>query len=137
VITNEGDKLKTNIPECLREPLMKAAHTLFNSDEATFEDLTPAQQKLWNTDKPDQIYRFLMGEPDMIPEFRFNWIMVPSARLKVSVTLTQFSDSTRDTSISQTNIIPTHSNTTITPEFKTSGATMTTTLMATKNLATA
>jgi hypothetical protein len=35
-----SDKLKTNIPERFRKPLIKAAHALLHSDDATFEDLT-------------------------------------------------------------------------------------------------
>ena len=43
---------------------------------ATFEELTPSEQKLWNSFETDQIYRLLTGEPDTVPEFRFNWYTV-------------------------------------------------------------
>ncbi len=35
---------------------------LLSRDEATFEELTPSEQKLWNSFETDQIYRLLTGE---------------------------------------------------------------------------
>jgi hypothetical protein len=64
------------MPECFCEPLMKVAYKLPSRDEATFEELTPSEQKLWNSFKTDQIYRLLTGESDTVPEFRFNWYTV-------------------------------------------------------------
>ncbi len=55
---------------------MKVAYKLLFRDEATFEELTPPEQKLWNSFETDQIYRLLTGEPDTVPEFRFNWYTV-------------------------------------------------------------
>ncbi len=60
------------MPERFREPLMKVAYKLLSRDEATFEELTPSEQKLWNSFETDQIYRLLTGEADTVPEFRFN-----------------------------------------------------------------
>jgi hypothetical protein len=70
-------KLKTGIAESLSEPLMKIAQQLLISDKATFEQLTPTEQKLWTTFKTADIYRFLTGEEVTVPEFQYNWTSVP------------------------------------------------------------
>jgi hypothetical protein len=66
----------SNVPECFREPLMKVAYKRLSRDEATFEELTTSEQKLWNSFETDQIYRLLTGESDTVPEFGFNWYTV-------------------------------------------------------------
>ncbi len=75
-INSTQEKCHSNVPECFREPLMKVAYKLLSRDEATFEELTPSEQKLWNSFETDQIYRLLTGEADTVPEFRFNWYIV-------------------------------------------------------------
>jgi len=70
-------KLKTGIAESLREPLMKIAQHLLISDKNTFEQLTPEEQKLWTMFETSDIYRFLTGEEDTVPEFQYNWTTVP------------------------------------------------------------
>jgi hypothetical protein len=67
-------KLKTGIAESLREPLMKIAQQLLISDKRTFDQLTPTEQKLWTNFETADIYRFLTGEEDTVPEFQYNWI---------------------------------------------------------------
>jgi len=52
---------------------MKVAYKLLSRDEATFEELPPSEQKLWTSFKTDHINHLLTGEPDTVPEFRFNW----------------------------------------------------------------
>ncbi len=75
-INSTQARCHSNVPERFREPLMKVAYKLLSRDEATFEELTPSEQKLWNSFETDQIYRLLTGEPDTVPEFRFNWYTV-------------------------------------------------------------
>jgi len=70
-------KLKTGIAESLREPLMKIAQHLLISDKNTFEQLTPADKQLWTKFETSDIYRFLTGEEDTIPDFQYNWTTVP------------------------------------------------------------
>jgi hypothetical protein len=70
-------KLKTDIADCLREPLMKIAQKLLISDTATFEQLTTTEQNLWTKFKTVDIYRFLTGEEDTVPEFQYNWTSIP------------------------------------------------------------
>ncbi len=75
-IISAQERCHSNVPERFREPLMKVAYKLLSRDEATFEELTPMEKKLWNSFETDQIYRLLTGEPDTVPEFRFNWYTV-------------------------------------------------------------
>jgi hypothetical protein len=76
-IKSVDTKLKTGIAESLREPLMKIAQQLLISDKPTFDQLTPREQKLWTTFETADIYRFLTGEEDTVPEFQYNWTTVP------------------------------------------------------------
>ncbi len=73
------ERCHSNVPECFREPLMKVAYKLLSRDEATFEELTPSEQKLWTSFKTDQICLLLTGEPDTVPEFMFNWYTIDTA----------------------------------------------------------
>jgi hypothetical protein len=75
-INSTKDRCHSTVPECFRKPLMKVAYKLLSRDEATFEELTPSEQTLWTSFETDQIYRLLTGEPDTVPEFRFNWFTV-------------------------------------------------------------
>jgi hypothetical protein len=56
---------------------MRIAQKLLISDKATFEQLTTTEQNLWTRFKTADIYRFLTGEEDTVPEFQYNWISVP------------------------------------------------------------
>ena len=76
-IKSVDTKLKTGIAESLREPLMRIAQHLLISDKNTFEQLTPEDKKLWTTFETSDIYRFLTGEEDTVPEFQYNWTTVP------------------------------------------------------------
>jgi hypothetical protein len=51
---------------------MKVAYKLLSSDEATFKELTPQEEKLWSEFETDDIYRFLTGKPDTVPEFQWH-----------------------------------------------------------------
>jgi hypothetical protein len=73
------ERCHSNVPECFREPLMKVAYKLLSRDEATFEVLTPSEQKLLTSFETDQICQLLTGEPDTVPEFRFNWYTIDIA----------------------------------------------------------
>jgi hypothetical protein len=76
-IKSVDTKLKTGIAERLREPLMRIAQHLLISDKNTFEQLTPKEKQLWTTFETADIYRFLTGEEDTVPEFQYNWTNVP------------------------------------------------------------
>ena len=55
---------------------MKIAQKLLISVKATFEQLTPTEKQLWTKFETADIYRFLTGEEDTIPEFQYNWTSV-------------------------------------------------------------
>jgi hypothetical protein len=76
-IKSVDTKSKTGITESLREPLMKIAQQLLISDKNTFDQLTPTEQQHWTTFETTDIYRFLTGEEDTVPEFQYNWTSVP------------------------------------------------------------
>jgi hypothetical protein len=56
---------------------MKIAQHLLISDKNTFEQLTPEEKQLWTKFETADIYRFLTGEEDTVPEFQYNWTTVP------------------------------------------------------------
>ncbi len=76
-IKSVDTKLKTGIAESLHEPLMKIAQKLLISDKSTLEQLTTSEQNLWTTFESADIYRFLTGEEDTVPEFQYNWTSIP------------------------------------------------------------
>jgi hypothetical protein len=56
---------------------MKIGQYLLISDKNTFEQLTPTEKQLWTTFETAEIYRFLTGEENTVPEFQYNWTTVP------------------------------------------------------------
>jgi hypothetical protein len=58
------------------------ANKLLGRQNLSFNQLTTPEQKLWNLFEKSDIYKFLTGETDTIPEFRHNWITC-SAKPKV------------------------------------------------------
>ncbi len=76
-IKSMDNKLKTGIAESLRNPLMKIAQKLLISDKATFEQLTSTEKQLWTKFETADIYRFLTGEEDTVPEFQYNRTSIP------------------------------------------------------------
>jgi hypothetical protein len=87
-VTNNQNLINTNddislINETLREPLLHIANKLLGRQNLNFDQLTPPEQKLWNLFENSDIYEFLTGEKDTLPEFRHNWITC-SAKPKVT-----------------------------------------------------
>ena len=80
------------INEELRVPLLHIANKLLGRQNLNFDQLTPPEQKLWNLFENSDIYEFLTGEKDTIPEFRHNWITC-SAKPKVTFDYQGFLDS--------------------------------------------
>ncbi len=76
-IKSVDTKLKTGMAESLREPIMPIAQKLLISDKATFEQLTSTEKQLRTEFETADIYRFLTGEEDTVPEFQYNWTSVP------------------------------------------------------------
>ena len=80
---NYNTELSINaISEDLRSYLMSIARKLLISDTDNFHELTPEEQQIWNSFPTSEIYEFLTGLPDEVPEFRYDWITTsPSAKL--------------------------------------------------------
>jgi hypothetical protein len=74
------------INEKLRVPLLHIANKLLGRQNLNFDQLTPSEQKLWNFFENSDIYEFLIGEKDPIPEFRHNWITCITCSAKPKVT---------------------------------------------------
>jgi hypothetical protein len=77
-LINNSDNEIFLINEKLREPLLHIANKLLGRQNLNFEQLTPPEQKLGNLFENSDIYKFLTGERDTIPEFRHNWIGSPA-----------------------------------------------------------
>jgi hypothetical protein len=45
-----------------------------NSQHSKLEDLSLEEQILWKSFDNGEIYEFITGEPDTLPEFQYNWI---------------------------------------------------------------
>jgi hypothetical protein len=50
------------------------ANKLLDRQNLNFDELTTPEQNLWNLFEKSDIYEFLTGETDTIPEFPHNWI---------------------------------------------------------------
>ncbi len=72
------------IAEGLREPLLNVANKLLGRQCLNFNQLTASEQELWNKFKTSDIYEFLTGESDTVPEFCHNWFSF-SATPKVNI----------------------------------------------------
>ncbi len=58
----------------LRAPLLTIANKLLGRQRLNFNQLTSPEQQLWNLFEKSDIYEFLTGEKDTIPEFCHNWL---------------------------------------------------------------
>ncbi len=77
ILINDGDadlNIICLIKESLRHSLLSVASKLLSSKHCQLEDLSTDEQDLWNSFDNTEIYEFLTGESDTIPEFQFNWI---------------------------------------------------------------
>ncbi len=83
LIKNRADLVNISaIKEELRTSLLSIASQLLKSEHTRLHHLSDAEQQLWNSFEKADIYEFLTGKKDTIPEFQFNWISpeVPAIR---------------------------------------------------------
>jgi hypothetical protein len=66
-IKSGGDIFLIN--EALREPLMHIANKLLGRQRLNFEQLTSPEQELWSLFEKSDIFEFLTGQKDMVPQF--------------------------------------------------------------------
>ena len=62
------------IKEALKDRLVSIASRLLNSQHSKLEDLSEEDQILWKNFDNSDIYEFITGEKDTLPEFPYNWI---------------------------------------------------------------
>jgi hypothetical protein len=53
-------------------PLSTISDKLLGKQNLAFEQSTLLEQQLWKLFETNEIYKFLMGETNTIPEFHFN-----------------------------------------------------------------
>jgi hypothetical protein len=66
-INSDGEIFLIN--EALREPLMHIANKLLGRQRLNFEQLTPPEQELWSLFEKSDIFEFLTGHKDTVPQF--------------------------------------------------------------------
>jgi hypothetical protein len=72
---NDADPIKISaIKEGLRLKLTSIASKLLSSDDFHFCHLSEEEQHLWRQFDKEEIYKFITGEEDTLPEFQYNWI---------------------------------------------------------------
>jgi len=81
--TNPSDEIFL-INESLPEPLLNVANKLLGRQLLNFKQLTPFEEKLWKKFGTSDIYKFLTGKRDTVPEFCSNWLTF-SASPKVTI----------------------------------------------------
>ena len=59
----------STIKEALRQSLLSVASKLLSKQHITVDQLSKEEQDLWNSYDNSDIYEFLTGEKDTIPEF--------------------------------------------------------------------
>jgi hypothetical protein len=62
------------IKEVFRQQLTSIASKLLSSEHSKLEDLSLEEKNLWKSFDNSDIYEFITGEPDTLPEFQYNWI---------------------------------------------------------------
>ncbi len=62
------------IKESLRSQLTSIASKLLSSQHTKLEDLSVEEQNLWKQFDNSDIYEFITGKQDTLPEFQYNWI---------------------------------------------------------------
>ena len=71
----DADPIKISaIKEELRLKLTSIASKLLSSEDFHFSQLSEEEQHLWQQFDKEEIYQFITGEEDTLPEFQYNWI---------------------------------------------------------------
>jgi hypothetical protein len=68
------------------QTIVNIANKLLGRQHLNFDQLTPPEQELWNNFEKSDIYKFLTGERDTVPEFCNNWLTF-SAKPKVNINI--------------------------------------------------
>ncbi len=73
-VFNQNDEINSDgeiflISEMLRKPLMHIANKLLGRQRLNFEQLTTPEQQLWSLLEKSDIFEFLTGQTDTVPQF--------------------------------------------------------------------
>jgi hypothetical protein len=72
---NDADPIKISaIKEELRLKLTSIASKLVSSEHFHFCHLSEEEQHLWRQFDNEEVYKFITGEEDTLPEFQYDWI---------------------------------------------------------------
>jgi hypothetical protein len=71
------------IKEELRSSLLSIASKLLASEHTRLHHLSKSEQLLWNSFEKADIYEFLTGDKDCIPEFQFNWFSPEAPAIRI------------------------------------------------------
>ncbi len=89
-IFNQNEEIKSDgdiflINETLREPLMHIANKLLGRQRLSFEQLTPPEQQLWSLFEKSDIFEFLTGQTDTVPQFEnyFTFSATPKVNIDI------------------------------------------------------
>jgi len=74
LIKNKADPVNIAAIKKLRASLLSIPSRLLKSELTRLHHLSEAEEHLWNSFEKADIYEFLTGKKDTIPEFQFNWI---------------------------------------------------------------
>jgi hypothetical protein len=78
---NDVDPIKISaIKEELRDKLTSIASKLLSSEHTRLEHLSNEEQILWNSFDNGEIYEFITGEPDTLPEFQITGLNLVNLR---------------------------------------------------------
>jgi hypothetical protein len=79
-VQHDADPIKKDQPviaaikKALREKLTSIASKLLSSEHTKLEDLSEEEQDLWKQFDNSDIYEFITGKQDTLPEFQYDWI---------------------------------------------------------------
>jgi hypothetical protein len=68
------------------------ANKLLGRQRLSFDQLTPPEKELWTKFETSDIYKFLTGETNTVPEFCHNWLTF-SAKPKVNIDINKIAQS--------------------------------------------
>ena len=94
-VIKKADQQKTDpdeisvIKEELRSSLLSIASKLLASEHTRLHHLSKSEQLLWNSFEKADIYEFLTGDKDCIPEFQFNWFSPEAPAIRIPSRLPQ------------------------------------------------
>ncbi len=80
------------INESLREPLLNVTNKLLGRQRLSFEELTPSEKDWWTKFETSDIYQFLTGDSNTVPEFCHIWLTF-SAKPKVNIDIDKIAQS--------------------------------------------